>query len=381
MWFGWFFSFLAASGRAIVAVKLFEKKLLTETAFTCGVVAMVTVGIYMVGKIVALLRRAVQGNVPTDGLGSILMLKLVAFLDVMLAPILYVGILLVLTRWSRDREITVYAASGVGPANYVKSALIVTAAALAIVIPLTLIVSPFAEFAYYKRIVEFKHQAQLISFQQGKFVLDDSEDQVVYVGPETQGSEISQLFQVEKDETGTTITLAEVGEHGYDERAGKHVQNFRSGRVYYLPQERDVYHVTEFDTMISNRYSRAQLRVPVEGKTTEELIGSGSFADLAELNWRISKVVMIPVVIFLAFVLGSVGSGKGVGVNLISAVTILFIYSSIVSFAITQVGQGSVLALVFLWGIHGGVLAFAVWMLARYAKNRSPLPSLLQSRL
>ncbi len=332
----------------------------------------------------ALLRRAVQGNVPTDGLLEILLLKTVAFLDVILAPVLFVSILLVLTRWSRDKEFTIFSASGIGPLNYLSVVGLIVLGAVCIVMPLSLYFTPQAERNFSRLLQEFKHNSVYTTLEQGEFLTSDGGKRVVFFSTGNNLPDEYRLFHYESHSPALeSIAIARTGEIGHHLTTDDQSLLLNNGLQYWLSDGAPTYERIQFETFVSNLNAPVQFKfkLPIKAKPTLELIGSDNQSERAELMWRVSKVVMIPIVIAAAFAMGCVPLGNGVGVNLLTSVAIFFIYNSLISFSVDEIRQGTDYAQLMLWSIHGLALSLVVSVIIRYLDNKPALPGLLRTKL
>ncbi len=366
-------------------MRLFERTLIVETLSTSGVVALVAIGIYVIGKIAALLRRAVSGNVPSDDLFTLLGLKLISFVDVILAPVLFVAILLVLIRWNRDREITVYATSGVGPFHFVISLSLIIAGAFSLIAPLTLFLAPAAERTYEGMLQEFKNDSKHVLFEQGEFVSSNDGRRVVFFGAtDSDQPDEFRLFHLESHDDGQDIvTIARSGQIVTDAVAGNRILSLDDGVQYIADSGKSDYETMDFRSLRMNLdpYSAVQIRINPAGKSFGELWKSQNVDDAAEFWWRISKLIMIPIIACAAFVMGSVPLGNGIGINMLSAIGSYFMYSSLIGFAIQQIRNQTEYAYVMLMLIHGLAFTLTVLIIIRFLENRKPLPSIFHSRL
>ena len=364
-------------------MRIYERTLIAETVVTSAVVSLVAIGIYVVGKIVALLRRAVQGNVPADELLVILGLKLVSFIDVILTPVLYVAILLVFLRWTRDQEITIYFASGVGPFQYAISLCVIVSMALALIAPLTLFLAPAAERNYDRLLHEFKQTAKYIPFESGEFISSKDGNRVIFFLAESGSDAPYRLFHYERGETDTEyVTVVGNGSINYDADIRGPLLTLEKGMQYQIQDGVPTYETMSFDRFQAtlNPSPTVTFAIPPAGKTIHALLSSDRPDDIAEFWWRVSKMTMVPIVICGAFVLGSVPLGKGYGINLFVAVGLYFLYSSLVGVAIQQIRNQSDYSLTLLWALHA--LAFVVTMVVvvRFLENRRPVPRFFQSK-
>lgn len=354
-------------------MKIFRRKLISETTVNYGVVLFMTIGIFTVVKFLGLLKRAVQGNLPVDGLAVILSLKLATFLDVILTPALYIAILLVMIRWNRDNEITAYATGGIGPMGYSFPAFLVAAIAAIVVAVCSFLIAPSAEKAYQQKLENYRQSLRNIPFEEGRFRDFHGGQNVVYFGRKNGETENPiRLFYIVSDPKGKEIIVARDGHYELDLKDKVESLQLSEGNRYRISIESGSYELTEFDgfTEIIPVAEFELSTLVTKAKSTIELIGSDSPEDMAELDWRISKVITMPLVVLLAFAFGSCRISSRVSVDLIGAVLVYFFYSSFVGF-IADIERTEILGIdIFLWLPHLIVVFLIVWVVFRSHHNR-----------
>ena len=364
-------------------MRIFEKKLIGETAYYCVTVLVVTGGVFGIVKFVGLLRRAVRGQVPIDGLETVLFLKMLSFLDVIITPVLYIAILLVLTRWNRDNEITIYAASGIGPTGYLISSFVVALAATFVVAFLSFYTSPYAERMYERELANYRHSVKLVRFDEGRFRTFGGGRNMVYYGQyKDANADPFRLLSVNEDKDGHEIVTAESGSRHPDPESNIHKVQVGKGIRYRLRSNSPTYEITKFDSydewipVVANRSKKPSNK----GLPTLALIRSGKTKDISELFWRISKVLTVPIVVLFAFVLGSSKMESRASVNLISAILIYFVYTSLLGFVSNSITNGSIVVSGILWVPHVAMVGLAVWIILRSNRNKAVLPAIFSSR-
>lgn len=296
---------------------------------------LMTVGIFCVVKFLGLLRRAVQGNLPVDGLGMILIFKLATFLDVILTPAIYIAIMLMLIRWSRDNEMTVYATSGIGPLAYLFPASTVAAVSAIVVAALSIYVAPFAEFGYYHELEKFRLTTKSTPFKKGEFRQIDPGRNVLYYSP-TPDDEFDavRLFYLRTNDEHQSITIAQGGEYAFDLSNLVESIEIQNGAQYIIEFDSLSYQEMEFDSF-TDQISVATFQessISPKAKSTASLIRSDELEDVAELNWRISKILAVSLVVLLAFAWGTAASRAKLSINLVGALIVYFVYSSLLGF-------------------------------------------------
>ena len=93
---------------------ILRRALAREVLLTSSAVTAVIFSIFLVVRVLGFLRQAAEGVIPVDSIFLLLFLKVIAYMDVLLPLMMFVAMLLVLGRWSRENELTIMAASGFG---------------------------------------------------------------------------------------------------------------------------------------------------------------------------------------------------------------------------------------------------------------------------
>ena len=93
---------------------ILRRALAREVLLTSFAVTAVIFCIFVVVRVLGFLRQAAEGIIPVDSIFVLLFLKVIAYMDVILPLMMFVAMLLVLGRWSRQNELTIMAVSGLG---------------------------------------------------------------------------------------------------------------------------------------------------------------------------------------------------------------------------------------------------------------------------
>ena len=100
-----------------------------------------------------------------------------------------------------------------------------------------------------------------------------------------------------------------------------------------------------------------------EMKTTAELLASGTNADIAELQWRISTPLMALVLMMLAVPLSRLKPRQGRFGRIGLAILAYFLYYQLLLATRAWVESGSLTPTIGLWWVHAAALIAAAWML------------------
>ena len=84
-----------------------------------------------------------------------------------------------------------------------------------------------------------------------------------------------------------------------------------------------------------------------------ELVGSKDIRDIAELQWRISIILMIPVIALMAIPLSRVNPRQGRFTRLVPGMIICFLYIISLSSARSSLASKNMPIEVGMWWVHG----------------------------
>ncbi len=335
---------------------------------------LMTAGIFSVVKLLALLRRAVQGHLPFEGLGMILTFKLTTFLDVILTPTIFIAVFLVLMRWNRDNEITIFATGGIGPFDYLRPAATVATVAAFVVAVLAFYVTPAAELGYQHELEKYQLSTKNAPFEKGQFrSLNEGRDILYYSPYLDQVKDPVRLFYLRDQGNQESIIVAEKGIYDFNFSDGVEKIEINTGTQYWLNFDSLEFQQTKFDSYSDQipNLSFSESNLDVRAKSTADIIGSDEPRDKAELNWRISKVLAMGLVVMLAFAWGTAASRSKTATNFIGAILVYFVYSSLLGFVADLNREGDINSNWIVALPHLALLTLIFVILLRSRYNRS----------
>ena len=116
--------------------------------------------------------------------------------------------------------------------------------------------------------------------------------------------------------------------------------------------------------------SSGPLNVPLRGWKTQRLMGSTNPLPVSELCWRISKVVMVPVLILFALASNSGYSRRQRLPGFVIALGIYFVYYNAVGLLVGMIRNGTVTDSTMLWLFHLLMLVAAGYFFWCRSNNR-----------
>jgi len=101
---------------------ILRRAFVREVLLTSVAVTVVMLMIFIVVRALGFLRQAAEGMIPVGSIFLLLLLKVMTYMDAILPLMVFIAILMVLDRWSRDNETIIMAASGYSPGYLLKPA-------------------------------------------------------------------------------------------------------------------------------------------------------------------------------------------------------------------------------------------------------------------
>lgn len=355
---------------------ILNRALLRETFQTGGAVGLVLLSIFLVIRLVAVLRQAAEGVIPIDSVLQILLLRLVTNMDIILPLVLYVSVLMVLGRWGRDNEMTVVNACGISPVNFLKPMAVLCVTMALVVGSFSLYFSPLSVRAIESIQQEFENREEITGISPGVFT-ETAQGGVYFI--EQFNEEIGfyqNIFFYGQEHEEELVVIASVGFQSIDIQSNDLFLVLKNGTRYTgTPGEPD-YTVVDFETYAIRLEQRKKnnLAIPVKGMETSELLKSDHRIRVSELNWRISKIAVIPVLVLFALSFSAVDNRSRRVSKMIFSFLVYFGYANLVGFAIALMRKGEIDPVTGVWYVHLAFLLLSLWTFNRQVMNKSMLP-------
>lgn len=149
---------------------IINRAMVAEVLRTSGAVTMVIFSIFLVMRALGFLQQAARGDLPVDSVFILLLLKLVAYFDVILPLMLYIAILMVMGRWSRDNEMAVLSACGVSLFNFLKPLFVLVLIMGSIVAVFSFYLTPQANLMGWELEQEYRDRDEISGVVPGVFM-------------------------------------------------------------------------------------------------------------------------------------------------------------------------------------------------------------------
>ncbi|MFT7220149.1 MAG: lipopolysaccharide export system permease protein [Candidatus Azotimanducaceae bacterium] len=339
-----------------------------ETFATMFVVAAVVLVISIGWRFGGYLDRAAAGMMTSEILFALMVFRLPGFLELIVPVSFFLAIMLTYGRLYVDNEMIVLQACGMST----RRLMLLTLGMAAIVMFFTAVISlwlkPLGERQVERLLGSQENLTEFDTLAPGRFQTLSSGQRVTYTEDISREGELSRIFineyqddhiRNEPRETATLIAKTGVTQVNAN---GERFLVLRDGTRYQGKPGIDNYRVIEYEEygqLIPNQsdreIDRRRTAIP-----TLALIGNDDLEALSEWHWRISIVLMVPLIALLAIPLSRVNPRQGRFNRLVPAMVLCFVYIVMLSAARSALEKGDIPAGFGLWGVHGVFVVITV---------------------
>lgn len=324
-------------------------------------VVLVLMLVLVFGRFIKYLGDAAEGRIQAEVLFSLLIYRMPGFLELILPLALFIGILLAYGRMYVDNEMTVLRAAGVSNVRLVVLCLVPALMLSTVVASFSVVLSPwgFAKISHMLEVQRARPEIDMVSA--GRFYKRNTDgiERVTYAEGLVEGrTRLENVFLSEFPLNATTenvhpsVITAATG-HRVQDAAGDQYLELTNGFRYEGQPGRADYHIIAFETY---RLRIAENPVPpsahIRGLPIMGLIGGGSAAVAAELQWRLSLPLACFVAVLLAVPLSRVGPRQGRFLKLLPSVLLFLVYLMLLIGTRQWVERGALSAAWGLWWVH-----------------------------
>ncbi len=337
---------------------IFERAVRREFAQAAAGISVALFAILASILLIRLLKDAAGGRIAPEAVASLLGFALLNFTPLLLTLMLFVAILLSLSRAYRDSEMVVWFSSGLPLTAWIRPVL---RFALPIVLAIGVIssfLSPWANFnaAQLKEVLSAR--SDMSNVAPGVFRESKGGQKVFFVESMTDdASRIGNVFVASFQDEKLGVMMSSTGFQETVANGDKFVV-LESGRRYEVEPGSPAFKVMEFERYrvrtedgVADTAERLPSRMSVP-----ELLAEWSRPAQGELLWRIGVPVSALILALLAIPLSYVNPRAGRSANMLIAILIDAIYSNLLWVSQAWVSQGKLSFWVGIWGIHALML-------------------------
>ncbi len=340
-----------------------------DILLTMLTVAVVVLAVSLGSRFSSYLNEAANGTLSKDVLLMLIALRIPKFLELIIPISFFLSVMLVYGRMHVDSEMVVLESCGISAGQMIRMTLGLSLIVMLLTAAVSLWLKPLAENGAENILAGEKNLTEFDKLAPGRFQTLQSGKRVTYAENTGKDGRLSTVFineyqSVQGDGPDRMITLmADAGQTRIDANGNRFLV-LKDGYRYEGQPGRQDYQIIRYDEygqLIEQETVRSRAREKT-AQPTAKLIGSTDTRDIAELQWRISIILMIPVIAVMAVPLSRVNPRQGRYTRLVPAMILCFLYVLILSSSRSGVARGTTSPETGLWWVHGLFLVITVFL-------------------
>lgn len=326
--------------------------------------AAVTLILLVVGltsRFIQYLGDAVAGRLASDVLLLLMFYRLPDFLLVILPLALFLGILLAYGRMYADNEMVILFSAGFSERKLVLLSLGSSSVVLVFVAILSLFVTPWGA-RHTEQLKQSQEQLTEIDLiVAGQFQSFDAGARVTYaerINRDNSSRRLENVFvAMSNDVEGVQnlrITIAASARPEIDAESGARFMRLENVIQYDGVPGTANFTIAQFDVQSILLPEPTEFDPILEEKTlpTIDLIGATEAKHRAELQWRLSMLLIIPVITLIAVPLSRVDPRQGRYSKLVPAALLYACYFVLLQFTKDLIADGNLNSVIGMWWVH-----------------------------
>ena len=351
----------------LIVFRYLTREILLTMSAVAGVLLLVIMG----SRFIRYFTDAAQGELPLSALGSLMLFHMPSFMELVLPLAFFIAILLAYGQLYLNSEITVLVACGMSPNRLLQVTLLPALLIAAVVGACSLWLTPYGALHNERLIEQQKSQLDFSLLTPGRFQdfgsgrtaytqsLNDDHSRMedVFISEQGKGSDGGQQV----------VTRAESGYQTVDPKTGSRFLVLSNGTRYSVDPGSPVAERLAFGSYAVRLFTDGETDIgdDTELMSTAKLIDQGDDESMAQLQWRLSMPLMVPILTLLALPLSRVNPRQGRFAKLLPALFLHVSYLSLLLAAQDAIARGSLPAGVGMWPIHGVYLLLGLILLRR----------------
>ncbi len=339
--------------------------LIRETVKTQLAVLFILFLVFFSQKFIRVLATATDGSIPASQILTLVGLYMPSMAMLMLPLSLFIGILITFGRLYAESEITVMNATGMGNKFLIRAALYLALITGGLAAFNALWLTPWANNKEIKVMEVLEADSGLDLLVAGQIQTTPDGQAVVFVDKITEkGKNLHQVFIAQplpKDTMRPNVIVADSGVIS-QLPDGRQLLDLKEGVRYEGIPKRLDYSVTsyqDYQVLIGQREVQQKHR-DWDAMPTAELIKQDDLRAQAELQWRLSLVLCIPLMTMIVIPLSVVNPRQGRFAKLFPAIMIYLTYFLSISAAKSAIEEGSLAPHIGLWSINLATFGLAI---------------------
>ncbi|ELY3761776.1 LPS export ABC transporter permease LptF [Cronobacter universalis] len=319
--------------------------------------------IFFCQKLVRILGAAVDGDIPTNLVLSLLGLGVPEMAQLILPLSLFLALLMTLGRLYTESEITVMHACGLSKAVLVKAAMVLALLTGIIAAVNVMWVGPWSSRHQDEVLAEAKANPGMAALAQGQFQQATNGNAVLFI-ESVNGSKFNDVFLAQlrpKGNARPSVVVADSGELS-QRKDGSQVVTLNQGTRFEGTAMLRDFRITDFKDYQAIIGHQAVALDPddAEQMDMQTLWQADSKSARAELHWRLTLVFAVIVMALMVVPLSVVNPRQGRVLSMLPAMLLYLIFFLLQTSLRSNGAKGKLDPLIWMWGVNLLYLALAV---------------------
>lgn len=342
---------------------IITRYLIRETFKSQIAILFILLLIFFCQKLVRVLSMAVEGDIPTNLVFSLLGLGIPEMAQLILPLSLFLAILMTFSKLYTESEITVMHACGLS-----KNVLLVAALVLSLFTGLIAGVNsawfgPLSAINQEQIIADAKANPNLAALVEGQFQPSQDGSSVLFVG-NVDGNKFTHVFLAQIRTSGNQRPSVVVADQGHIEEDANGAQRIfldKGTRYEGTALLRD-FRVTDFEhyQAVIGHQEAVLDNSDVEQASFAELMAMDNNQAKAELNWRLTLIISVPLMALMVVPLSEVNPRQGRVVSMLPAMLLYLIYFLLQSSLKSNASRGKIDPNIWVWVVNLSYLAIGI---------------------
>lgn len=346
-----------------------DRYLLREFLLSLIAVTSVLWLIFVATRFARYLAQAAVGNLPSEIIFTLLGYSSLSALDMILPIGALLAVMLAMGRMSSDSELTVMAACGIPERQIVNNVLIFSSVIAFCVGLLSLFIVPLVATDGYQLEQNAKMAADTSGLVAGNFKESRNGDWTFYSEGLTQDKQgmVNVFIEIHRNDK-PMVFRAEQGHFEIDSDNGNKYLILENGFRYQGEAGDQDFIIAQFanHSLLVEKGEQQQVRERHKALPTSELWHRGGPADIAEIQWRASSVVMTIILCLLAIKLANAGPRKGRYAGFLPAILVYIVYSNLLGITRAWVSKGAIAPLFGAVWVHLVMIIIVIVLFNRH---------------
>ncbi|MES2623739.1 MAG: LPS export ABC transporter permease LptF [Pseudomonadota bacterium] len=339
----------------MIIVRYINRQLLQNTI----AITLILLVVVVMGRLLRYLTQASQGELQTEALLLLLSYRLPGFLQLILPLALLLSILLVYGRMYAESEMPVLIGTGFSPKRLLGVTMVTTTLMAILAAFLSLFLTPRGLVNTEALLDVQKNLNEFDLMVPGVFQTLGTGERTTYAESVT-GDVLHNVFM---HETETNRVIFAATATPVENSDGERFIQFQQGS--FTTGDNSDFALTSFDefgVILPPRDLSFAPGLEEESMTIKQLLEQGQPTHIAELQWRFSLVILLPVLALFAVPLSKVSPREGRFARMVPALLLYLTYFGLLVVSRDMVARGILPTAIGLWWVH---LLFIVlgWLL------------------